>query len=71
MACISRVWVSDTPRCSGRYTRNDWADILCAEGDVEGVMDRPIGNTAEVHAECEKWYVCPNTAPEKIISDPN
>lgn len=28
-----------------------------AEGDVEGVMDRPIGNTAEVHAECEKWYV--------------
>ncbi|KAJ5561733.1 Acyl-CoA-binding protein ACBP [Penicillium sp. DV-2018c] len=27
------------------------------EGDVEGVMDRPIGNTPEVHAECEKWYV--------------
>ncbi|KAJ5382365.1 Acyl-CoA-binding protein ACBP [Penicillium concentricum] len=25
------------------------------EGDVEGVMDRPIGNTSEVHAECEKW----------------
>ncbi|CAG8908229.1 unnamed protein product [Penicillium egyptiacum] len=25
------------------------------EGDVEGVMDRPIGNTPEVHAECEKW----------------
>ena len=20
-------------------------------------MDRPIGNTPEVHAECEKWYV--------------
>jgi hypothetical protein len=33
-----------------------WAD-LHAEGDVEGVMDRPIGNTPEVHAECEKWYV--------------
>lgn len=33
-----------------------WTD-LCAEGDVEGVMDRPIGNTPEVHAECEKWYV--------------
>jgi hypothetical protein len=44
---------------------------FCTEGDVEGVMDRPIGNTAEVHAECEKWYVCPNTALEKIISDPN
>lgn len=28
-----------------------------SEGDVEGVMDRPIGNTSEVHAECEKWYV--------------
>ncbi|MBZ6422112.1 MAG: acyl-CoA-binding protein [Staphylococcus aureus] len=28
-----------------------------SEGDVEGVMDRPIGNTPEVHAECEKWYV--------------
>ncbi|CAG8149520.1 unnamed protein product [Penicillium olsonii] len=25
------------------------------EGDVEGVMDRPIGNTPEVHSECEKW----------------
>ncbi|KAJ6160574.1 hypothetical protein N7470_003970 [Penicillium chermesinum] len=25
------------------------------EGDVEGVMDRPIGNTPEVQAECEKW----------------
>ena len=20
-------------------------------------MDRPVGNTADVHAECEKWYV--------------
>lgn len=27
-----------------------------AEGDVEGVMDRPIGNTTDVYAECEKWY---------------
>lgn len=26
-----------------------------AEGDVEGVMDRPIGNTTDVYAECEKW----------------
>ncbi|KAJ6167504.1 hypothetical protein N7497_000347 [Penicillium chrysogenum] len=26
------------------------------EGDVEGVMDRPIGNTPEVHAECEKCF---------------
>ncbi|EPS25779.1 hypothetical protein PDE_00715 [Penicillium oxalicum 114-2] len=25
------------------------------EGDVEGVMGRPVGNTPEVHAECEKW----------------
>ncbi|KAF4168337.1 hypothetical protein CNMCM6936_002793 [Aspergillus lentulus] len=25
------------------------------EGDVEGVMDRPVGNTADVYAECEKW----------------
>ena len=30
--------------------------ISATEGDVEGVMDRPIGNTPEVHAECEKWY---------------
>ena len=30
--------------------------IIITEGDVEGVMDRPIGNTPEVHAECEKWY---------------
>lgn len=30
--------------------------ISGTEGDVEGVMDRPIGNTPEVHAECEKWY---------------
>lgn len=27
------------------------------EGDVEGVMDRPVGNTTDVYAECEKWYV--------------
>lgn len=26
------------------------------EGDVEGVMHRPVGNTADVYAECEKWY---------------
>ena len=26
------------------------------EGDVEGVMDRPAGNTTDVYAECEKWY---------------
>ncbi|OJZ88362.1 hypothetical protein ASPFODRAFT_44012 [Aspergillus luchuensis CBS 106.47] len=25
------------------------------EGDVEGVMDRPVGNTADVFMECEKW----------------
>ncbi|KAL4790817.1 acyl CoA binding protein-domain-containing protein [Aspergillus venezuelensis] len=25
------------------------------EGDVEGVMDRPVGNTADVYMECEKW----------------
>ncbi|KAJ5902097.1 hypothetical protein N7495_002625 [Penicillium taxi] len=25
------------------------------EGDVEGVMDRPIGISPEVQAECEKW----------------
>ncbi|KAJ5091664.1 hypothetical protein NUU61_006534 [Penicillium alfredii] len=28
---------------------------IAQRGDVEGVMDRPIGNTPEVHAECEKW----------------
>lgn len=33
------------------------AYTILVEGDVEGVMDRPIGNTPEVHAECEKWYV--------------
>ncbi|KAL6234454.1 acyl CoA binding protein-domain-containing protein [Aspergillus navahoensis] len=25
------------------------------EGDVEGVMDRPVGNTPDVYMECEKW----------------
>ncbi|RAL16842.1 acyl-CoA-binding domain-containing protein [Aspergillus homomorphus CBS 101889] len=25
------------------------------EGDVEGVMDRPVGNTSDVFMECEKW----------------
>lgn len=39
--------------------RDTWwdhlADCVRLEGDVEGVMDRPIGNTPEVHAECEKW----------------
>ncbi|KAL2006029.1 hypothetical protein VTN00DRAFT_9683 [Thermoascus crustaceus] len=25
------------------------------EGDVEGVMDRPVGDGADVQAECEKW----------------
>lgn len=25
------------------------------EGDVEGVMHRPVGNTTDVYAECEKW----------------
>lgn len=27
-----------------------------AEGDVEGVMDRPEGDSAEVQAERQKWY---------------
>ena len=55
MACISRVWVSAriTP---GNNEETGGANIA-SEGDVEGVMDRPIGNTPEVHAECEKWYV--------------
>lgn len=30
--------------------------LILAEGDVEGVMDRPVGNTADVYMECEKWY---------------
>lgn len=33
------------------------------EGDVEGVMDRPVGNTTDVYAECEKWY-----QPNPILS---
>lgn len=56
MACISRVWVSVR-----HYTWNNNGETgganTASEGDVEGVMDRPIGNTPEVHAECEKWYV--------------
>lgn len=28
-----------------------------AEGDVEGVMDRPEGDSPEVQAEREKWYL--------------
>lgn len=31
--------------------------LTTAEGDVEGVMDRPVGNTTDVYAECEKWYI--------------
>lgn len=46
-------------------------DTLCAEGDVEGVMDRPIGNTQEVIGECEKWYVRSKQAREPIISNLN
>lgn len=52
MACISRVWVSVALPGNGEAGAN-----IRLEGDVEGVMDRPIGNTSEVHAECEKWYV--------------
>lgn len=26
------------------------------EGDVEGIMDRPIGDAPDVQAEREKWY---------------
>lgn len=38
----------------------DSADRLIdvdTEGDVEGVMNRPAGNTTDVYAECEKWYI--------------
>lgn len=27
------------------------------EGNVEGVMERPIGDGADVQGEKEKWYV--------------
>ncbi|KAJ5771402.1 uncharacterized protein N7511_003453 [Penicillium nucicola] len=39
------------------------------EGDVEGVMDRPIGNTPEVHGECEKWYGNPVLALQMLDAD--
>ncbi|OJD10595.1 hypothetical protein ACJ73_09748 [Blastomyces percursus] len=26
------------------------------EGDVEGVMDRPVDDETDLHAEREKWY---------------
>jgi hypothetical protein len=52
MACINRAWVSGKYEARGNNRAN-----TALEGDVEGVMDRPIGNTPEVHAECEKWYV--------------
>jgi acyl-CoA-binding protein len=38
------------------------------EGDVEGVMDRPVGNTADVYAECEKWYAGPSAFLSLVIS---
>ncbi|KAF4770105.1 hypothetical protein HAV15_011823 [Penicillium sp. str.  len=38
------------------------------EGDVEGVMDRPIGNTSEVHAECEKCAICRAPKPNADTS---
>lgn len=54
MACTNRVWVS-CPHY--RKHKETVGANIPSEGDVEGVMDRPIGNTSEVHAECEKWYV--------------
>lgn len=56
MACISRVWVS-CPDYTWKHNGGTIRTNIQSEGDVEGVMDRPIGNTPEVHAECEKWYV--------------
>lgn len=35
------------------------APLTVPEGDVTGVMERPVGNTAEVYMECEKWYQYP------------
>jgi len=29
----------------------------CQEGDVIGVMERPLGESEEVHAEQDKWFV--------------
>jgi hypothetical protein len=42
--------------------------IDTTEGDVEGVMDRPVGNTADVYAECEKWYAGPSAFLSLVIS---
>lgn len=45
-------------RYLGESDEADWSFYgPLIEGDVEGVMGRPVGNTPEVHAECEKWYV--------------
>jgi hypothetical protein len=30
---------------------------LCAEGDVEGIMERPTGNDDSAKRAREKWYV--------------
>lgn len=31
-------------------------DDIFTEGDVEGIMDRPTGDSMEAQAEREKWY---------------
>lgn len=29
-------------------------------------MDRPVGNTADVYMECEKWYFIPPVSPATL-----
>lgn len=52
------VWLNRYPEAVCR-TVEDEADRCnyrqCAEGNVENVMDRPVGD-ADVQAEKEKWY---------------
>lgn len=58
MDCTSRAWVVTS--FSGSLS---CAPLTVPEGDVTGVMERPVGNTAEVYMECEKWYLLSSCLP--------
>lgn len=51
MDYTSRAWVRSIPEIM-RGIDTKWC---YTEGDVEGIMDRPIGDAPDVQAEREKW----------------
>jgi hypothetical protein len=51
MAYTSRAWVRFVYLYFGKGL------TIFAEGDVDGIMERPEGSGEEVHRAREKWYV--------------